>query len=183
MLRKKWEQLHEDFGFSYNAWNPEIEVDERNPLRMMIMNTKRKGMVGVFIGFASGKAVLRLDDGTEVRVPYKNIEMVDANGEAIIDIPTDVLRQPVSVGSLICYSVSTTYSHDFEIGRVTSISEIGLFSVRILVSSGQVLEKDSRWNTKSGIKPHHCLKLPVDEALLTMAVMTDFESILDDHNG
>lgn len=180
MLRKKWEELHKQFGFTFN-WGSAVKVDEKDPVRMVVMNTKRKGQVGTFTGFDGGKAVLRLDDGAIVKVPYKHAEMADAEGRPILDVPHDVLRQEVKVGSLICYSVGTTHGHNFEIGRVSSISEIGFYTVRVLVREGKVVEQGAYQSTRSGIKPHHCLRIPVEDTVLMTAVMTDFSSILSDH--
>lgn len=130
------------------------------------------------------KLVLALGEGTTVALHYKDCQRVDADGQPILDVVTDMTGRPVEIGTHIVYSVPEgRNSHALEIGKVTEITATGGLKVDVIIHNGTKVAPTTGSYRKTVGKsvgdPKRTMVIPIDPTTVMMWILSDFERMND----
>jgi hypothetical protein len=162
------------------------------PLRLYVNSGRQRGQIGTVLLVDKTSATVQFDTGKPVKIGFPRLDMLDANGQPITVHMKDMLGADVIPGSLVCYSQNNGQSsHALEIGRVLNVGNGGSLVIRPMVRNSSKAASLMRWDYNQRKQVEHsrkvdstrCLRIPVDDSRLMMAMMTDFENLGTDFNG
>lgn len=152
------------------------------PVSVVVTKGRSIGQCGklVEIGYTDkgeDRIVFKTADGTLVDVSHKQVEFADANGDPIVDVVKDTLGQTVQEGQFVAYSSSGNYgeSHTLEVGKIVRITDAGSLIVKPILTSGEKAVRYGYQSETKTVKTPRALRLPVDETLLAMHVLSEFQ--------
>lgn len=182
MYQNEWRKLEEELRAKYGAgkqtWET-LEIPESAGVRVRSNRVADKGAEGFLRSYFNGTATIETDDGRKLTMTIIKIDRIDANGNILTAGAKDMLGADLCEGNFVAYSQSAGRSgHMMMIGRIKSFTNRGTIEIEPKVQNG----KKPGWNSKDTVDPDRCVKLPVDEDRMMMAILTDFASIDGRHD-
>lgn len=163
------------------------------PRTVVVTKGKHKGLVAPAIrrSHYGSEVIIPTDpqdkeqgwNGTDLRIPYKNVEWVKHDG--VTPDPrgmVDMTGRDIEIGTWVVYSISAgRASHGLEIGKVTSISDTGVLTCERSLRNGEKATPGWRNNNTRRVNDaDRCLTLPVDETTMVTWVLKDFSDLKED---
>lgn len=152
-------------------------------VKLIVTSGRNEGQTLEFEFTSNSRIIGKLEDGSDIEIPYAKVEFIDSEGHPKYEPVTDMTGREIFPDSIICYSVTEGRTHALEIGRVTSITDTGYIKTKVMVQDGDKVLEDGRgakhggWHTRERTlqAPNKILKLPADTDMVMMWIMNEFE--------
>jgi hypothetical protein len=155
-------------------------VPDCNTCLLYILTGKQKGKNGKIIEIKDTSLIIQIEEKKPLTFHYTKVERVDKNGNPIFQNAKDITGRSINDGAVVCYSVSAgENSHALEIGKVIKTNPSGLLTVRPIVRNGMKIENNYFYKKRGNIRSERTILLPIDNTLVTMWIISDFEVYKD----
>jgi hypothetical protein len=180
MLKPQWDKI-------VAKGNKSVE-----PMRLYVNSGRQKGQTGTLVLVDRTSGMIQFETGNPVKIGFPRLEILDASGAPMVVHMKDMLGADVIPGSMVCYSQNSGQSsHALEIGRVLTVGKGGSLVIRPMVRNSTKAPERTTWDYRlrkeveitRKVDSTRCLRIPVDDARLMMAMMTDFDNLGTDFNG
>jgi hypothetical protein len=142
------------------------------PVRINIGKHKGKTGTAQISWYGTKMSVIFPGDTEDYDIPYKNVDLLDENGDVVVDKLVDSTSREIVTGSIICYSANFRNSHSLSIGRVEGISDIGTLKVKEIILNG---EKSTARKSKQIGNPEKCIILPISDEDMVIWLLNGFQ--------